>query len=237
MIRRIQRVSAVVTAFAAGVVWLTLSAWLPALTGTSVQTLPAGITRTVLVDNATVLVARLRLAPGAREEPHTHPFSAVVFQIEPGQVDMQLGDKRSTGPRPVGFAEFIPREVRHAAANVGTAAFDIVTVAIKPDRVPSADAPATAARPGITRTPVLDNLDANVARVTFAPSAREPLHSHPNDLILVTLVPGSIEVQLASERTTKAYPTGSVFFLPRNVDHLVANASDKPLEFMRVTIL
>jgi quercetin dioxygenase-like cupin family protein len=203
---------------------------------TVAQTMPAGIERTVLVDNATVLVARLRLAPGAREEPHTHPFSAVVVQIEPGKVDMQLGDTRSTEMRPVGFAEFIPREVRHAAANVGPAAFEIVTVAIKPDRTPSADAPATAPRPGITRTPVLDNPEASVARVTFAGSAREPVHSHPNDLILVTLGSGSIEVQMGAERSTKAYPSGSVFFLPRNVDHAVANASDEPLAFMRVTI-
>jgi quercetin dioxygenase-like cupin family protein len=116
MIRRSQRVSTVVAAPAVGILWLLQDLWLPALAVTSAQTMPAGITRTVLVDNATVLVARLRLAPGAREEPHTHPFSAVV------------------------------------------------------------------------------------------------VHS------------------------TKAYPAGSVFFLTRNVDHAVANASDKPLEFMRVII-
>jgi quercetin dioxygenase-like cupin family protein len=236
MIRHSQRVSTVVAASAVGLLWLLQDLWLPALAVTSAQTMPAGITRTVLVDNATVLVARLRLAPGAREEPHTHPFSAVVVQIEPGQVDMQLGDTRSTEARPVGFAEFIPREMRHAAANVGPEAFDVVTVAIKADRAPSPDAPATPSRPGITRTPVFDNPEANVARVTFAPAAREPVHSHPNDLVLVTLVPGSIELQLAGERSTKAYPAGSVFFLTRNVDHAVANASDKPLEFMRVII-
>ena len=45
---------------------------------------PPGITRTELVNNATALIARLRMAPGAREDVHTHPFSAVVVQIGAG---------------------------------------------------------------------------------------------------------------------------------------------------------
>ena len=53
---------------------------------------PPGIKRTELEDNRTALIARLRMAPGAREDVHTHPFSAVVVQIGAGDVEMRLGE-------------------------------------------------------------------------------------------------------------------------------------------------
>jgi quercetin dioxygenase-like cupin family protein len=206
------------------------------LTVASGQTPPPGITRTVLVENVSVLVARLRLAPGAREEPHTHPFSAVVVQIDPGQVDMLLGEKRATERRALGFTEFIPREVRHAAANVGSAAFDVVTVAIKPDRTPAASAPVTEPPPGITRQVILDNLETRVTKVTFAASAKEPMHTHPFDLVVVQLTAGRMDVQNGDARGTKAYAPGEVVFVPRNVSHAFASTEERPIDLMSVTI-
>jgi quercetin dioxygenase-like cupin family protein len=148
---------------------------------------PPGITRTELENNATVLIARLRMAPGAREDVHTHPFSAVVVQMGAGDVEMRLGDAHTTTRRAHGFVEFIPREVPHAAANVGQEPFDVVTIAMKPDRRPGGDAPASPAPAGITRTPVLENAEARVTHVTFASQAREPVHAHPFDLVVVQL--------------------------------------------------
>ncbi|MGQ0736202.1 MAG: cupin domain-containing protein, partial [Acidobacteriota bacterium] len=151
--------------------------------GTQTAQLPAGITRAELVNNAAVLIARLGMAPGAREDVHTHPFSAIVVQMGAGEVDMRLGDARTTSRRAHGSVDFIPKEVPHAAANAGREPFDVVTIALKPDRRPGGDAPATAPPAGITRTPVLENAEARVARVAFASSAREPVHAHPFDLV------------------------------------------------------
>ena len=75
------------------------------------QTMPPGITRTQLLDNASVMVARLRMAPGARETVHTHPFSAVIVQLDPGEVEMRVGTRRETARRERGHVDFIAAEM------------------------------------------------------------------------------------------------------------------------------
>lgn len=198
--------------------------------------LPPGITRTEILNNTNVLVARLRMAPGAREDVHTHPFSAVVVQIGAGDVDMRLGDARATSRREHGHVEFIGREVPHAAANAGPQPFDVVTIAIKPDRVKGGDAPASAAPGGITRTPVLENSEARVTRVAFAPGAREPVHSHPFDLVLVQRTPGRVEVRLGDAVTAKEYAAGDVIYLPRDVPHAVSNVGGAAFELYSIGV-
>ncbi len=197
---------------------------------------PPGITRTELENNATALIARLRMAPGAREDVHTHPFSAVVVQIGTGDVDMRLGDGHTTTRRAHGFVEFIPREVPHAAANVGREPFEVVTIAMKPDRRPGGDAPALPAPPGITRKPLLENAETRVTHVTFASSAREPVHTHPFDLVVVQLTPGRVKVRVGQDVSTREYAAGEVIFLPRDVPHAVSNADGGAFEILSVGI-
>jgi len=169
---------------------------------------PPGITRTQLADNATVLMARLRMEPGAREPIHTHPFAAVVIQLTRGSVDMTLGDEHTRAEREPGFVWFIPKEVPHAAVNTGSTAYDLITIAIKPTRSEAAAAPATAAPAGITRTTLLDNDDARVVRAQFAPGSGEPVHTHPNDLVTVQLTMGRVEMLVGSERTSRIVRPG-----------------------------
>lgn len=200
------------------------------------QTMPPGITRAQLLDNPTVMVARLTFAPGAREQVHTHPFSAVVVQLGPGDVEARIGTKPETGRRDRGHVEFIAAEIPHAAANVGTAAFEVVTVAIKPDRKAGGTQAPAAAPPGIARTPVLENAEARVAKVTFSPGSREPVHSHPFDLVLVQLAPGRVEVGIGDQKSVKDYSVGEVVFIPRDVPHAVASADQKPFEILSVGV-
>ena len=47
---------------------------------------PPGMTRDQILDNATALIAHLRMEPGSRETIHTHPFSAVVVQLTAGDI-------------------------------------------------------------------------------------------------------------------------------------------------------
>ena len=197
---------------------------------------PPGITRTALIENDSVMMARLRMAPGAKEDMHTHPFSAIVVQLDPGEVDMRMGAARGTSRRPAGFVEFIAKETPHAAANVGAAALDLLTIALKPGRKPGGDAPAQPAPAGIVRTAVLDNSDARVARVEFAPAAREPVHSHPFDLVVVPLTAGRVEVRIGDRVETRDYATGEPIFLPRDVTHAVSNAGRTPLTVLSVGI-
>jgi quercetin dioxygenase-like cupin family protein len=197
---------------------------------------PPGITRTQLLDNASVMVARLRMAPGARETVHTHPFSAVVVQLEPGEVEMRVGTRRDTARRNAGHVEFIAAEMPHAAANVGSAPFDIVTIALKPDRKPGGTQAAAETPKGITRSPVLDNPQARATRVVFQPGAREPVHMHPYDLVLVQLTPARMEVLLGPATAVNDHAAGDVIFLPRDVPHSVSSRHPEPFEVLSVGV-
>ena len=104
---------------------------------------PPGITRTVVVDNATALVARLRYEAGKGETSHTHPFSAVVIQLTPGEVEMTLAGDRSRARREAGSVWFIPANTPHMAVNTGTAPCEQIAVTIKPTRAAAPAAPPT----------------------------------------------------------------------------------------------
>jgi quercetin dioxygenase-like cupin family protein len=197
---------------------------------------PPGITRTVLLDNATVLVARLRYEAGKGETSHTHPFSAVVAQLTPGDVDMTLAGDHSRARRDAGTVWFIPANAPHAAVNAGTMPFEQIAVTIKPTRAPAAAAPATEAPAGITRTNVEDNREVRVVRVRFAPGGREPLHRHPNDLLTVQITAGTLEILVGSATTTAAREPGFVQFLPRGVDHSYRSVDSKPFELLSIAI-
>lgn len=200
------------------------------------QTTPPGITRTQLLDNPSVMVARLRMEPGSRETVHTHPFSAVVVQLDAGDVEMRTGTRRETARRDRGHVEFIAAEMPHAAANTGTSAFDLVTIALKPDRKPGGtQAPAEAPK-GITRTPVLDNAQARATRVTFASGAREPVHMHPYDLVVVPLTATRIELLLGPATTIEDYEAGEVIFLPRHVPHSLSSRHPEPFDVVSVGV-
>jgi len=207
-----------------------------AAVGARGQSPPPGITRSVIVDNATVLVARLGYEAGTGETSHTHPFSAVVIQLTPGDVDMTLGADRSRARREAGTVWFVPANVPHMALNTGTAPWEQIAITIKPTRAAAAAAPPTDAPPGITRTTLVDNADTRVVRVQFAPRSREPVHTHLNDLLTVQLTPGSVDILIGSEKTSGERVAGFVQFLPRNVEHAYISADAKPLDVMSVAI-
>jgi quercetin dioxygenase-like cupin family protein len=99
---------------------------------TQAPPLPPGVSRQPLVENERVTVARLTMQPGAREEVHTHPFDAVVVQLTAGTVEMTVAGERTAGPLDAGRVWFIAKGVPHAAANIWSESFDVVTVALKP---------------------------------------------------------------------------------------------------------
>ncbi len=200
------------------------------------QTTPAGITRTALIENDTVMIARLRMAPGAREEVHTHPFSAVVVQIGAGDVETRVGTRRDTARREPGHVDFIAAEMPHASANAGALSFDLVTVALKPDRQRGGVQAPSASPAGIARSQLLDNAEARATRVTFDPRAREAVHSHPFDMVVVQVTPGRMEVLVGGTKDTREYAAGEVVWLPRDVPHAVSNAGDRPFTVVSIGV-
>jgi quercetin dioxygenase-like cupin family protein len=206
------------------------------LTTLLAQTMPARITRAPLLENDTVMMARLTMAPGAREEVHTHPFSAVIVQIDAGEVEARLGNQRRTARREPGHVHFIAAEMPHAAANAGRSAFDIVTVGLKPGRTRGGAQAPSESPAGITRAPLLDNSEARATRVTFEPGAREAVHSHPFDMVVVQVTRGTMDVHVGEKRETRDYDAGESVWLPRDVPHAISNAGDRAFTVVSIGV-
>jgi quercetin dioxygenase-like cupin family protein len=197
---------------------------------------PPGVTREVLIDNDVALVASLIFAPGARESLHTHPFSAVQVQLSPGEVEMAVGADKDSKPRKPGDAWFIPKDAPHAAANVGQANVEFVTVAMKPHALqPMAPQPAQS-YPGITRTPRFENDETRAAVVSFAPGSREDVHTHPFDLFVIQLTPGRVETEVGSNKSVADTSAGHVLFIRKNAPHAVGNVGSAPFDAMSVAV-
>jgi quercetin dioxygenase-like cupin family protein len=197
---------------------------------------PAGVPdRTTVLDNNTVAVTRLHFGPGAAETPHTHPFPLVIVQVTSGTISLTDGELTRVGSRP-GEVWFIPPETRHAARNTASGAVEMLGIALKPDRPPAPEAPPTDAPPGIRRATLVDNRDVRIVRVRFDTGSREPLHTHPNDLVTVQITPGKVEIVNGSNRSTEEREAGFVQFVPRSVPHAYASADEQPFELLSIAI-
>ena len=194
----------------------------------------SGVQRTATLDNAAVAVTRVRLAAGTRDEVHTSS-PVVIVQLSTGDIAVVDREMRRLGNRP-GEVWYLPANGRQATISSGSAPADIVTIALKPGRAPAAAAPAAEAPPGIVRATLVDNADVRVVRVRFQPNGREPLHTHPNDLVTVQVTSGSVEIVNGNERTTSVRPPGFVQFVPRGVSHAYASADTNAFEILSVAI-
>src|SRR5262249_40040508 len=112
----------------------------------------------------------------------------------------------------------------------------IVLIRFKPGRTPAPAMPSVDAPPGIERTPLLDNAVTRVVRVAFATTGREPVHTHPYDLITLQISPGRVEILDGDAKTSDAREPGFTRFVPRDRQHAYASADDKPFEILSVAI-
>ena len=192
--------------------------------------------RHILIDNATTTVTRVRFGRDAREAVHSNSFPLVIVQLTAGDVDFAIADTRASGPREAGLVTFVAANTPYAVANVGTAPFNLITIALKPARAPAPAAPPADAPPGITRTTLVDNADVRVVRVQFAPGGREPVHTHPNDLLTIQLTPGKVEILKDSRKTTGLRTAGFAQFLRRDAEHAFASADTRMFEILSVSI-
>jgi quercetin dioxygenase-like cupin family protein len=194
-----------------------------------------GIDRTQLLDNATVTLTRLHFAEGAAEERHTHAFPLLIVQLTDGAMTVRQGDLVKVSDR-AGEVFFVQAEAPHAASNNARKAMDLIAVAIKPTRAKAPAAPVTTAPLGVTRTTIFDNDIVRVVLVKFAPEAREPMHTHPNDLVTIQMSAGLVEIVNGSDASPGIRQPGFVQFIPRDVSHAFASADTKPFELISVAI-
>jgi quercetin dioxygenase-like cupin family protein len=208
------------------------------LTALAAQTpaAPAGFTVTPVLENASVIAVRLKLAPGAREQPHTHAYAMLVVVLTAGEMEMHNGDAHTKGARHVGDVEFVNAGVSHHAANTGAAPLEALVLAIKPERVRGGTSTPAQASPGISRKTILDKPDVTVTQLEFEADVREPVHTHPYDLLVVATTPARLDVQLAGKKDVHGFAVGETIFIPRNTPHAVANAGTSSLRLLAVRL-
>jgi quercetin dioxygenase-like cupin family protein len=197
---------------------------------------PNGIGRRPVFDNATVDVAQLLLLPGARETPHTHTSPMIIIQLSRGTFETRNGTVSGTRTREPGEVEFVGVNSMHAAANPGVSPFELIVVTLNPARVRGGTADAQTAPPGITRRGLIDNSDATISRVDFAPAAREPVHTHPYDLVVVPIRAAMLDLQVGTARETRGYAAGEAIFIARNQRHAVANPGPEAFAVVAIAV-
>jgi quercetin dioxygenase-like cupin family protein len=197
---------------------------------------PAGATWTTVIENSTLSVTRVHMPPrtGGIISPRTSPM--LIVQVSAGEAQITQLGQDSRGPRAAGDVSYVAPDEGHEVENIGTVAFDQLHIAIKASRAPAPAAPVTEAPPGITRTAVLDNEAMRVVRVRFAPGAREPVHTHPNDLLTIQISPGTVEILNGANTSTSRGDPGFVQFLGRSVAHAFASADAQPFEILSISI-
>jgi quercetin dioxygenase-like cupin family protein len=213
------------------VVALMLGAGLP---GGQAPAPPPGFTVKPLLDNATVTAVKLKLAPGAAEQPHTHPYPMLVIVLTPSEIAMHNGEAHTKGVRKPGDIDYVEAGVSHNAANAGTMPLEALVLAIKPDRMRGGAAPPAQATPGVTRTSVLDRPDVAVTRLEFEADVREPVHTHPYDLLIVPVTPARLDLQVGDRKDVHGYGVGEAIFVPRNVPHAVANVGTSSFRLLGI---
>jgi quercetin dioxygenase-like cupin family protein len=205
--------------------------------GAQAPTVPAGFTVTPVLENATSSIARLKLSPAAKEQPHTHPYPMLIVLLTSGEMEMQNGEKHSRAVRKVGEIEFVRAGVSHHAANVGAMPLEALVIAFKPDRVHGGVGPPMQALPGVTRKPLLDNRDVTVTRVEFEADVREPVHTHPYDVMMVVLTASArLDVQVGDKKQVRRYAVGETVFVPRGMAHTVANVGTASFRALGIAI-
>ena len=90
----------------------------------------AGITRTVLKDDAKSTVTRVQFRPGAAEPPHTHPYDVILVPVVAATVEVTIGEKKVAAVKS-GDVQFIPRDVTHQVTNTGKQDFELIAIALK----------------------------------------------------------------------------------------------------------
>lgn len=189
-----------------------------------------------VLENAAVEVERHKVSPGGGFEYPADRTPQLVVYLSKGVARIRLNTEQSDVLRNAGAVTFVPKGQSYAVQNRGMSPFEVLTIWIKPTRPAATAAPPTEAPLGITRTTLLDNPDVRVVRVRFAPGSREPIHTHPNDLLTVQLTPGILEMSVGAAQASGQLPVGFTTFLPRDVPHAYISKNELPFELLSISI-
>jgi quercetin dioxygenase-like cupin family protein len=177
-----------------------------------------GASASRVLDNATVSVSRVRIGQGGAYDVRAESAPILIVTLPRGDV------------------QIIRPGMTRRLTNAEPAPSELIAITIKPTRPPAESAPPTSPPPGISRTTVLETHDVRVVRATFARNGREPVHTHPNDLLTIQISAGRVEIRNGSSKTVENRAVGFVQFLPRDVPHAYASADSRPFDLLSIAI-
>ena len=167
----------------------------------------------VLLENDNVRVIEYALAPGERDEWHTHP-AKVSWVLSGGKLRISLADSSSfEAEEKQGAASWMSALPRHYARNIGDTPVRIVLVEPKPGNFgqttremdPAAVNPASIAVK-------LENESVRVMEATLPPGFKETVHTHPG-YVMYILDGGSVRLHMSDGRTRDSqFKSGAVFY-------------------------
>ena len=173
------------------------------------QTSPVAAPRVVL-DNPRVRV--YRTAAGALTRLPHGPAVVVALEDSPGS--------------DAGSAIWL----EDAAAPAGTSRLHGAVVVVQPRRAPPSPAPPAGSKPGdapftgMSFRPVFENDRVSVLRARMEIGAREGVHTHGSDTIVVHLSGGEIEDTADGKTVVNRWQRGDVEFEGRGTSHSARNA-------------
>ncbi len=110
----------------------------------------------------------------------------------------------------------------------------LMLIAGSAEAVPS---PSPALPRGISAEPLLKETAIRVARLTLAPGAAEPVHTHDHDFLAVALGEGTLQVTAGGAATVVPQTAGKVTLFPAGAPHAVSNVGRGPLVVLGAALL
>ena len=90
--------------------------------------------------------------------------------------------------------------------------------------------------PAIAGQNLLANNRVSAIKLTFPPGAREAIHAHPFDIVVIQLTPGEVDFVLGDQKSTGHIEAGRVTYIPAQAQHLAGNAGTTPFDLVVVAL-
>jgi quercetin dioxygenase-like cupin family protein len=200
----------------------------------------------VLLENDRVIVRKLVVPPGAREDHHVPAGPHLWIQMTPGEwtshADPATVSRLDAGS--VGWRSPPERPERsEGRSNTGSNAIELLWVTLKPPTASVAETDAMRGYrlvyPEIPGTVLLENDEVVVQRFVVPPGAWEGVHAHPGNQLYVHLRGGTWAVREGGRERIAESRTGAVGWY-RSVllseGHQSGNVGDSPIDLLWITL-
>ncbi len=188
----------------------------------------------LVLENASVRVLHVNVAPGARTIPHEHP-DTVVVALSGARVKFTGADGK---PVEVALkaeqASWAPAE-KHSGENLEKTPVEVILVELKGSRPATAKVPTS--RPEMKITSLIDNPRVMVYKAVTAPDFHEAAGStHDFDQVVISLGDSDGMMVNVEGKVKNQWKRGDVLFIGRGMKHESKNNSGKPLDVIVVAV-